>query len=68
MREGDGEQSKTASARRDRHDNECARPLAVVSAVLLHANEIHFAQNSLLGMKQHLRSLQPQKDSRRLTH
>lgn len=50
--------SKTASARRDRHDNERVRPLVVVSASLLHANEILSARNSLLGMKQHLRSRQ----------
>lgn len=53
------ESSKTASSRRDRHDNECAGPLPVVSIVLLRANEIHSAQNSLPGMKQHLRSLPP---------
>lgn len=51
-----GNVAKTASVRRDHHDNERARPLAVVSIVLLHANEIHSAQNSLLGVKQHLRS------------
>ncbi len=60
--------SKTASVRRDHHDNERARPLAVVSTVLLHANEILSAQNSLLGMKQHLRSPRPLRDSGRLTH
>ena len=63
-----GECSENTSARRDHHDNESARPLAVVSIVLLHANEIHSAQNSLLGMKQHLRSPLPLPDERRRTH
>lgn len=63
-----GNVAKTSSVRRDRHDNERVRPLAVVSIVLLRANEIHSAQNSLLGMKQHLRSPQPLRNSRRLTH
>lgn len=63
-----GECSKTSMVRRDNHDNERARPLAVVSAVLLRANEIHSAQNSLLSMKQHLRSPQHRQDWRRLTH
>lgn len=63
-----GKRSKTASVRRDHHDNERARPLAVVSTFLLHANEILSAQNSLLGTRQHLRSPQPLQDSRSLTH
>lgn len=69
MRGGEvGNVEKTASVSRDHHDNERSRPLAVVSTVLLHANEILSAQKSLLGMKQHLRSPQPLRDSRRLTH
>lgn len=59
---------KTASARRARHGNERRRPLAVFSTVLLHANEILSAQNSLLGMVLHLRSPQLLPDCRRLVH
>lgn len=59
---------RTASARRARHGNECARPLVVFSTVLLHANQILSAQNSLLGMALHLRSPQLLPDCRRLAH
>lgn len=59
---------ETASARRARHGNELARPLAVFSTVLLDANEILSAQNSLLGMVLHLRSPQLLLDCRRLAH
>lgn len=55
-----------ASVRRDPHDNERARPLAVVSTVLLCVNEILSTQNSLQGTRQHLRSPQPQREARRL--